>query len=237
MAVGIDLMIRGILGKGSPGRVLIVSRHRTFFRWWTLGVFALGMVALPTQGWAKIFRIQPIPAKSVKALNPKARAAYEKSIEHGDHIRYQQAFEAARQASKLEPRSIQLRFYCVQFADYLAVTSVGKKSQEYYEESILQLDAVLKTPKITNDQKKRAEFALKRHKELKDQVQLRDERIQAWGEEFAIAYSHQIYKDELEDTKQERLDQVVDALARPQDADESAAKSVAEDLAEDASNQ
>lgn len=195
-------------------------------------------MALPGRAGAAALDIEPVSEETLAIMTPEAREAYDLALDYLDHILYAQSLQEAREAARLTPTSIELQYFCIDLAEYLARTSYGQEAQRYFDIILEHLNTILELPRLAPRQRQRAEFDLQKYQEARANVFRRDELRRSWGAEFATEFSQRVFDDEDEDPLREdplkRLQEAVQTVEEVQFGTATAAETAAEALAETA---
>lgn len=200
------------------------------------GAFAGLMVAMLLLSVAPLsarnLTLKPISEESYSRLNEEARAEYDRAYKLADRILYEQALDATERAVELQPTSVELRFFAIRLAAYLAEVHLQAKAVEYLERAAIQCEAILEMEGLPPSLRDRIREDLAEFTDRAENIYRRDELRKTWGSEVAKDYVRAAYRDDFEEEREERLEATLEALRNPDARRSLAAQAAAAALAD-----
>jgi hypothetical protein len=197
--------------------------------WATLWVAAL--MTLSTTAEARLFKVKPISEESYSRLNEEARSEYDRAYQLADHILYDQALNAAERAVELQPSSVELRFFVLRLASFLAEVNLESNAVSYLERAANQCQAILEMEGIPPTLRDRVREEYTKFTDRAENIYRRDELRKSWGAEIAKEHVRTVYREEFEKEREDRLESTLEALRDPDTRRSLAAKAAARTLA------
>lgn len=180
---------------------------------------------------ARLFNVKPISEESYERLNDEARSEYDRAYYLADHILYEQALNAAERAVELQPSSVELRFFVIRLASFLAEVNLEANAVTFLERAAIQCEAILEMEGIPPSLRDRVRDELTKFTERGENIYRRDELRKSWGAEIAKDYVRTVYREEFEEEREERLETTLEALRDPDTRRSLAAQAAARTLA------
>lgn len=194
------------------------------------GTALLATVVSVAPVWARDFKVKSISPESYERLSPEARAEYERAYDLADHILYKPALDAAERAVELQPTSVELRYFAIRLANYLADVNLQADAITYLERAALQCQAILEMEGIPPTLRDRVRADLTKFEERAENVYRRDELRKTWGAEVAKDFVRSAYRKEFEEEREERMQATLEALRNPESRRSLAAQAAARAL-------
>lgn len=195
------------------------------------GVALLAFVLPAVPAWARDFKVKAISPESYERLSPEAKVEYEQAYQLADRILYRPALDAAERAIELQPTSVELRYFAIRLANYLADVNLQADAVTYLERAALQCQAILEMEGIPPTLRDRVRADLTKFAERAENVYRRDELRKTWGAEIAKDYVRSAYRKEFEEEREERMESTLQALRDPDARRSLAAQAAARALA------
>lgn len=192
--------------------------------------FAALMTLSTTAVEARLFKAKPISEESYARLNDEARSEYDRAYSLADHILYDQALKAAERAVELQPSSVELRFFTMRLASFLAEVNLEANAVSYLERAANQARAILDMEGIPPTLRDRVRDEYVKFTDRAENIYRRDELRKSWGAEIAREYVRTVYREEFEEDREDRLKSTLEALRDPDTRRSLAAKAAARTL-------
>lgn len=198
---------------------------------WAACAAALLLLLSAGTSWSRDFKVRPISEESYTHLSPEARVEYDRAYYLADRIVYTQALDAAERAIELQPSSVELRYFAIRLASFLAEVNLELKAIDYLERAGNQCEAILAMEDIPPTLRDRVRADLNKFHDRAENIYRREELRKTWGTKVAKEYVRSAYRKEFEKEKEERMKTAVDALRDPEARRSLAAKAAARALA------
>jgi hypothetical protein len=198
---------------------------------WAMGAGLSLLLFSAAPSWSRNFSPERISEESYTRLSDEARAEYERAYQLADRILYAQALDAAERAVDLQPTSIELRYFAIRLAAYLAELNLDVESVKYLERAGKQCQAILEMEGIPPTLRDKVRHDLGKFHDRAENVYRRDELRKAWGEKVAKDFVRSAYRDEFASEREERMQATLQALRNPETRRSLAAQAAAQVLA------
>jgi tetratricopeptide (TPR) repeat protein len=191
-------------------------------------IFTLLLSASPS--WSRNFKAERISEESYSRLSDEARAEYDLAYQLADRILYGPALDAAERAVDLQPTSIELRYFAIRLAAFLAELNLEADALRFLERAINQCQAILDMDGIPPTLRDRVRHDLNKFHDRAENIYRRDELRKAWGEKVAKDYVRAAYREDFKSEREERMQETLQALRNPDTRRSLAAQAAAQVL-------
>lgn len=161
-------------------------------------------------------RLLGLSPRVQRQLPAEALAHYNNAVEALDRINYDLALKDLIAAAQAAPNVPDLHFMIVKLATYRGESSLYLEADEFYQIAIAHAEQILKLPKLTAQERSRAEY--EREQLIKDREGLaqRYESRMSYGRKIAREYAKEIYPAGSESEQIKSFKEAVKAITAGQ---------------------